>query len=117
MDICDKNIDYSNKIDNLIDLRQNYNTNKDHINNQITFKEKDIFNNDIDLKTSTDTITTYTANKDTYNINSTNNYNEAKRQNRSCRWSGPWYRKRYKCSYSHAHNGPTRDNYNREGKK
>jgi hypothetical protein len=121
IDMCDKNIDYSNKVDNLTDLRQNYNTNKNNINNQITFKEKDIFNNGADLKLSNDNITTYTTNRDTYNINSTNNYNEANRRRRncwrSCGWRGWSYRCSTKCNYPYAHNGHWRNNFNREGKK
>lgn len=116
IDTCDKNIDYSNKVDNLIGLKNKYNTNKENTNKQVTFKEQDIFNNANDVRGSNDTIAAYTANRDTYNINSTNNYNEANRQTRSCRWSGRWWRRRYKCSYSNAHSGQAIANYNNEGK-
>lgn len=121
MDLCDKNIDYSNKVDNLTDLIQNYNTNKGNINNQITFKEKDIYNNDIDLKTSSNAITTYTANRDAYSINSTNNYNEANRQRRNCWRScrGRWWRRRChtSCNNVAVHNAHWRNHYNNEGNR
>ena len=117
IDMCDKNIDYSNKVDYIIDFKKTYNTNKENIQKQLKIKKKDIFNNANDVRGSNDTIAAYTANKDTYNINSTNNYNEANRQTRSCRWSGRWWRRRYTCSDSNAHSGHWINHYNNEGKK
>ena len=121
IDICDKNIDYSNKVDNLTDLRQNYNTNKENINKNVTFKEKDIFNNTKYINGSNDNITAYTAKKTTYDTNSTNNYNEANRtrQNcrRSCRWSWRGRRCKTHCNTVAAHNGHWKNHYNNEGKK
>jgi hypothetical protein len=125
IDMCDKNIDYSNKIDNLIDLKKTYNTNKENTQKEVTFKEKEIFNNSNAISDSTKDIVAYTADKDTYNRNSTSNYDEANktRQNchRSCRWTGPWYWRRHRCSTScntvPKHNAHWKNHYNSEGNR
>jgi hypothetical protein len=120
IDICDKNIDYSNKVDNLNDLKNKYITNKDNTNKQVTFKENDIFNNTNNISGSKNDITAYTANRDTYNINSTNNYNEANRTRRncrrSCRWSWRGRRCNTHCNTVAAHSQKAIANYNNEGK-
>ena len=120
IDICD-NLDYSNKLDNLIDLKKTYNNNKDSTNKQISLKEQDIFNNNKDLIVSEHNIAAYEANRDKYYMHSRVNYGEAKRIKRHC-WNncggwGWWRRCWKKCRSVPAHNAHWKNHYNNEGKK
>ena len=121
IDMCDKNIDYSNKIDNLIDLKKTYNTNKENTQKEVTFKEKEIFNNSNAISDSTKDIVAYTADKDTYNRNSTSNYDEANKTrqicHRSCRWSWSGRRCRTHCRHVPKHSAPWKNHYNNQGNR
>ena len=121
IDICDKNIDYSNKVDNLIDLKKTYNSNKDSTNKLISLKEQDIFNNDKDLIVSEQNIAAYEANRDKYYMHSRVNYGEAKRTrancHRACRWRGWRFRCRTYCRHVPKHSPHWQNHYNNEGKK
>ena len=125
IDLCDKNIDYSNKIDNLIDLKKTYNTNKENANKNLTLKQKDIYNNSIAISDSTKDIAAYEANKDKYNRSSTSNYNEATKTKvqcgRSCTTHRTWWGWRYRrcrtrCNTVPKHNAHWKNHYNNQGK-
>jgi hypothetical protein len=120
IDICD-NIDYSNKLDNLIDLKKTYNSNKDSTNKLISNKEEDIFNNDKELIVSENNIAAYEANREKYYLNSKTNYDEAKRTRkhcwRSCSGWGPWRRCSVNCRSVQAHNAHWQNHYNNLGKQ
>lgn len=115
VDMCDKNIDYSNKIDNLIDLKKTYNTNKENIQKQVTFKENDIYNNSISIRDSNNKIAAYTAKKNTYDLNKTSNYNEANKLRQICHRSCRWFRCRTHCRHVPKHSAPWKHHYNLQG--
>ena len=120
IDICD-NLDYSNKLDNLIDLKKTYNSNKDSINKLISIKEQDIFNNDKEVMVSEGKISAYEENRNKYNLKSRANYNEAKRTKancwRKCKGWGPWKYCWNECNYPRVHNAHWQNHYNNLGKQ
>lgn len=121
IDMCDKNLNYSNKVDFIIDFKKTYNTNKDSTNKLISNKEEDIFNNDKELIVSENNIAAYEANREKYSLSSRANYDEAKRTRRhcwrSCGWSGWWYRCSTKCRSVATHNAHWQNHYNNLGKQ
>lgn len=115
VDMCDKNIDYSNKIDNLIDLKKTYNTNKENIQKKLTFKENDIYNNSISISDSNNKIAAYTAKKNTYDLNKTSNYNEANKLRQICHRSCSWFRCKTHCRHVPKHSAHWKHHYNLQG--